>query len=111
YDAVLDLAARRRAVRALVARVRRDDVPEENLVLEVELGEHAVDDRRRRLGRPRPRELPLRGERNPRDTRAAIAGRFADEQDSRACALVEIALEPSAQERRALAVAVEVVRR
>src|SRR5262249_43942650 len=51
------------------------------------------------------------GERDPGHARAAIAGRLGDEQDRRAGALVEVALEPLAEERRPLAPAVEVERR
>ena len=52
--------SRRPAVRFRLVwsmRVGRDRVPEQHLLLEVELGEHALDDRRRRLGRPAPGEL------------------------------------------------------
>ena len=40
---------------------------------EPELGEHAVHDRGRRLGRPGPGQLALRGERDARNARAAVA--------------------------------------
>ena len=72
---------------------------------EPELGEHAVDDGRGRLGRALARELPLRGERDAGDARAAVAGRLGDEQDRRRRALVEVRREPSAQQRRTRAVA------
>ena len=52
------------AVRRRRAGMRRHDVPEQHVVVEPELGEHAVDDRRRRLGRPAARELALGGERD-----------------------------------------------
>jgi hypothetical protein len=74
---------RGRAVRARVAgtvRMRRHHVPEQDVGRELELRERAVDDRRRRLGRPRAGELALGREREPADTRAAVAGRLADEQ-------------------------------
>src|SRR5579884_2073060 len=61
----LDLGARRPPVRALAARMRRHDVPEQYLVLHAEASEHAVDDRRRRLGRTGAREQALGRERDP----------------------------------------------
>ena len=45
--------------------------------------EHRVDDRRGRLGRPGAGELALRGQRNARDARPAIAGRLGDEEEPR----------------------------
>ena len=57
---------------------------------EAELGEHALDDRRRRLGRAPAGQLPLGGERDPRDPRAAVAGRLADEQERRLRPRLEI---------------------
>ena len=57
-----DLGARRRPVGARLARpvrVGRDEVPEQHVLLEPELAEHAVDDRRRRFGRARAGQLPL----------------------------------------------------
>ena len=75
---------------------------------EPELAEHAVDDRRRRLGRARAGQLPLGGERDPRDAGAAVAGRLADEQDRRVRALVEIRREAGAPQRSARADPVEV---
>jgi len=39
--------------------MRRDDVPEQDALLEPKLGEDAVDDRRARLGRAAPGQLPL----------------------------------------------------
>ena len=59
--------------------------------LEAELVEHAVDDRRRRLAGRLSRELPLGGERDAGDARAAVAGRLADEQQRRVGAGVEVA--------------------
>ena len=53
-QARLDLApASARRFEPLVAGMRRHDVPEQHVVREPELAEHAVDDRRRRLGRAR----------------------------------------------------------
>src|SRR5262245_51221932 len=59
----LDLGAVRPAVRVGLSgavRVGRHDVPEEHVLGQVELLEYAVDDRRRRLGRAAPGQLPLR---------------------------------------------------
>ncbi len=88
-------AARRRPVRALGARVRRHDIPEEDVALDSELCEHRVDDGRGRLGRPGAGELALGGQRNARDARPAIAGRLGDEEEARAAPLGEIRGEPS----------------
>src|SRR5262245_24012712 len=71
-------------------RVRRHDVPEEHVLIETELVEHTVNDRRGCLGRALPRQLALRGERDSADPRAAIAGRLADEQELGAGALREV---------------------
>jgi hypothetical protein len=60
--------------------VRRHHVPEQDVGLELELREGTVDDRRRRLGRTDTGELPLGGERQSTDARAAVAGSLADEQ-------------------------------
>lgn len=78
-----DLLSRGAAVRASRARMRRDDVPEQNIILELELSQDTVDDGRRRLGRACAGELALRGKRDARDARSAIAGCLADEQDRR----------------------------
>jgi hypothetical protein len=75
----LDLLPGRSTVGRLGAGVGRHDVPEQDLLLETELGEDAVDDRGRRFARRRTRDLPLRRERQAGDTRAAVARRFADE--------------------------------
>lgn len=58
-DAGGDLSIRRLSVRGRGPRMRRHDVPEEDVVLDPELVEHAVDDRRARLGRSRAGELSL----------------------------------------------------
>ena len=73
-----------------------------------ELGEDAVDDRRRGLGRTGAGQLSFGGERDARDPCAAVTGRLADEQESRAYALAEIALEAVAPARRTCSVPVEV---
>ena len=61
----------------------RDEVPEQDGASRPELGEHAVDDRRARLGGPVPRELPLGREGDAADSRAAIAGGLPDEKELR----------------------------
>ena len=63
-----------------VPGMRRHEVPEQDLVLEPELGQRPVHDRGGRLGRPGPGQLALGGERDPGDARSAVAGRLADEQ-------------------------------
>ena len=64
--------------------MRRDDIPEQNVVRKPELGEHAVHDRRGRFGRARAGDLTLGGEGEPRNPAAAITGRFSHEEDLRA---------------------------
>jgi hypothetical protein len=81
-------------------RVRRHDVPEQDVVLELELLERAVDDRRRRFGRPGTGELALGRERQPADARAAVAGRLADEEVARAGVPRQVVLQPLAAELR-----------
>ncbi len=78
-----DLYTRRVPVRASRAGMRGNDVPEQDVVRELELGQDTVDDGRRRLGRACAGELALRGKRDARDARSAIAGCLADEQDRR----------------------------
>jgi hypothetical protein len=95
---------RRPVVRAM--RMRRDDVPQERPLRQPQLLERALDDRRRRLGRSAPRELPLGGERDPGQKSAAVAGSLADEEDVRVTASFEVRGEPLAKERRTRAVGV-----
>src|SRR3954447_19532440 len=85
-EACRNLVPAWRAVRALGARMRRDDIPEEDAVLEPELREHSVDDRGAPLGRPGARQLALGRERNPGDAGASIARGLADEQKWRVAA-------------------------
>jgi hypothetical protein len=89
----LDLAARRRAIRGCGAGVRRHDVPEEHGICQLERVEHAVDDRGRRLGRRRARQLALGRERDAGDAGAAVAGGLADEQQRRFRPGIEVAVE------------------
>src|SRR5213593_2876611 len=86
-----DLGACWRAVRPCRARVRRHHVPEEDVVLEVQLGKYAVHDRRGCLSRTAAGELALGGERDAGDARAAVAGGFADEEQRCVRALIEVA--------------------
>src|SRR3954454_2299717 len=102
------LRARRRMVRPLRPRVRRHDVPEQHVVADAELREDAVDDRRARLGRAGARQLALRGEREPRDARAAVPGRLADEQQARLPPRFEVRRQPPSEDTGAGSLAVEV---
>jgi hypothetical protein len=76
--------------------MRRDEVPEQHAVLEPELGQRSLHDRRRRLRRPVTGELALGRERDPRDACAAVAGRLADEQDAGFTPFSEVPLQPRA---------------
>jgi hypothetical protein len=78
--------------------MRGDDVPEEHSLLQAQLVDDAVDDRRGRLCRPSPAQLSLGRERNPGYARAAVARRFADEQDLGVVARFEVRLETGAKE-------------
>ena len=69
----------------------RHDVPEEDVLGQPELGEHAVDDGRGSLARRRARELALGGERDAAHARAAVAGGLADEEHPRVASGVEVA--------------------
>jgi hypothetical protein len=93
-QAGFDFAARRRAVRDGRARVGRHDVPEQDVCLEIELLERAMDDRRRRLRGSGAGDLALRRERDPADARAAIARGLADEENRRVVPTREVRREP-----------------
>src|SRR6266508_4740796 len=99
-QAGLDLGAGWPAVRRLRPRMRRHDVPEEDVVFEAELGEDAVDDGCSGLGGPFPGQLALGGEGQARDARAAIAGCLADQKDRRVCSALEVGGEPASTEGR-----------
>ena len=86
----LDLSACGGAVRIGRARMRRHDVPQEHTLLEIELGERAMDDGRRGLGGAGARELALGREGDPRDPRPAVPGSLADENNGRFGACLEI---------------------
>src|SRR6266516_504009 len=103
-----NLGGARRPVRARGARMRRHDVPEHDTLLEPELGEDAVHDRGARLRRACARELSLRGEWDPGNPRAPVAGGLADEDERRLAAGVEVGGESSSPRRRARAVTIEV---
>src|SRR5437764_8063411 len=109
-DACGDLAAPGRPVRALGARMRRDDVPEQDALLEAELGQDAVDDRRARFRRADAGQLPFGGEGDPGNPSAAVAGRLADEQERRVATGLEVGAQPLSPRDRALAVTIEVER-
>jgi hypothetical protein len=79
----------------------RHDVPEQHVVDEPEPRERPVHDGRTRLRGPRPAELTFRGERDPADPRAAVAGRLADEDDRRCGARAEIRAQPLPPQRGA----------
>ena len=89
----LDLGSCRRAIPCGGSGVRRDDVPEKDFLIEAELGEDAVHNRRRRLARCVAGELTLGGERDPGYACAAVAGGLTEEQDGCVRAGLEVALE------------------
>ena len=76
----------------------RHDVPQEHTLLEIELGERAMDDGRRGLGGADAGELALGRERDPRDPRPPIPGSLADEKDGRFGACFEIRPKPGAEQ-------------
>jgi hypothetical protein len=79
-----------------LVRMRRNDVPEQDVLRQSELGEHAVNDRRAGLRRSGAGELALRGERDAGDPRTEVAGSLADEQEGRVAAALEVRLQPLA---------------
>jgi acylphosphatase len=106
-----DLSASRRTVRgrpARAVRVSRDDVPEEDVILEPELAEDAVHDGGGRLGRTRAGELAFRRQRDAAHTGSAVAGCLGDEEERGVDALLQVGGEPLAQKRSARPVTVEV---
>jgi hypothetical protein len=92
-QANFDLGSRRRTVRGRGAGMRWHDVPEQDGSFELELSERAVNDRRGRLAGGRAADLALRRERDSRDARTSVAGRFADEQDRCVGALSQVVVE------------------
>src|SRR5947209_8495476 len=101
-----DLLSGRAAVRGVGTRMRGDDVPAEDV--ELELREDALDDRRRCLPRSAAGQLALGGERQAGDARAAVAGRFADEQEGGARSVFEIRTKPLPSEPCAGSLPIEV---
>src|SRR5438309_2042288 len=92
------LGTARRAVRRRRAGMCRHDVPEEHFLLDAELVQDAVHDRRRRLGRAAPCELPLGGERNAADPRAPVTGGLADEDRVGVGVRAQVCVQPRAPE-------------
>jgi len=78
----------------------RDDVPEQHLVLDPELGQHAVDDRGACLRRAAPGQLALGGEGNPAHARAPIARGFPHEHDRCALARFQVGRQPCSPQAR-----------
>src|SRR4051812_21273305 len=109
-EPAVDLRPRRRPIGRCRARMRRHDVPEQHVLGKTEVGQHALHDRRRRLGRPCAGEQALGGERDPRETRAAVAGRLADEQHARLPPRLEVLRQPRAEETGSGSVSIEVER-
>lgn len=103
------LRAGRPAIRGRGTRVHRHDVPEQHVVLDPELAQDAMHDRRGRLGRARAGELALRRERDPRDARATVAGSLPDEENRRVRSACQVGPKPLPEERcpRAFRVLVE----
>jgi hypothetical protein len=89
--------------------VRRDDVPAEGI--EPELREHTLDDRGGGLSGSAAGELPFRREGDAGDTRAAVPGRLANEEDLCVGAGFEVVDQARATNIRAGSFAVEVERR
>ena len=75
----LDLGTRRPAVRSFGTGMRGHDIPEQHIVLDPELAQDSVHDRRRRLARPCACQLLLGRERDAAHARAAVSRRLADE--------------------------------
>ena len=97
----------RRRLSAAV-RMRRNDVPEKRAVLELEVGERAVHDRRAGFARAFARELALGRERDAADAGAAIPSRLANEEELGAGVSLQIVDKPFTAATRPLAVSVEV---
>ena len=97
-SACFHLRASGPAVVRLGSGMRRHDVPEEDVVLELQVGERLADDRGRRLRRPGAGELALGREGDPADARAAVAGRLADEDEGRVPPALEVVREAATPE-------------
>jgi len=96
-DARCDLGTRGSAVSQRVSGMRRDDVPEEHVMLQSELVEHAVHDRGGRLRRPTARELPFGRKGDSGHPSTSIARRFSDKKQASTDALFEVLGETLAQ--------------
>ena len=70
--------------------MRRDEIPEDDVVSEAELGEDPLHDRRACLGGPAPGELPLGREGDSAYTSTSVAGRFPYQEDGGRTALRQI---------------------
>ena len=75
--------------------MRRHDVPEQHVVLDPELPQDPVHDRRGRLGGAIAGQLPLGRERESAHTRTSIACGFADEDRFHVPALSKVRTQPS----------------
>jgi len=82
-----------RSIRMIASGMGRHDVPEQHAVLEIELREDAVHDRRGRLARACSCELAFGRERDPGDACPAVARRFTYEQDGRTRVFLEVVRE------------------
>jgi hypothetical protein len=102
--ASLDLVAGRPSIRTLRSRMGRDDVPEQNVVLDIEVRENAVDDRRGRLARAGSRQLAFGCERDPGNACASVTGSFADEQQRGVVTFFEVVREALGEPRVAVLV-------
>lgn len=92
-EACFDLCAGRRTIRCRCAGVRRHDIPEQDSVLERQLLENAVHDRRSGFCGPGSGELALGRERDAGEARTVVAGGFADQEQRRVGAGFEVALQ------------------
>src|SRR5438094_8908322 len=101
-----DLLSGRAPIRRLRPRMRGDDVPAESV--ECELRKDAPHNCRCRLSRSAPGQLALRGKRQAGHARAAVAGRFADEQDGGVRHVLEVRGQPLAPEPRGGSLPIEV---
>src|SRR3954468_27380 len=98
----------RTPVGALRPGMSRDDVPAERL--DLELRKRPADDRGGCLRGPLAGELPLRGEGDARDARAAIAGCLTDEEQRAARVHFEVLAEPRPAQVRGATLPVEIER-
>ena len=106
----IDFDAGRAPVRGLRARMRGHGIPAERLLLELQLLEDGADDRRGRLGGARPGELALGREGHAAHAGAAVARRFADQQEAGVFVRRQIIPESTPQQAGARAFTIEVER-